>query len=150
MKKLLIYLSFISGILAISGCSHLKDYTVWREPSWAEKAGYYESCYPELNINQKADLLIQDMAKAEQDFNVTERFYRSRVIEIYWSGIKIWPVEHVTFSEHLNKKKKSHSNEEFKFETKNPEEEKQDGIYTNLKLYRYGKIKEIRRMQPNE
>lgn len=99
MKKHLIFLSFIFGILLTNGCATTENFyegykkVVDPPIDWKQQAEFYRDNYPGCTSNEKARMLADSMSSNKQQFNIDKKVYRVEVLHLYIDGRKIWPVD---------------------------------------------------------
>jgi len=79
------------GVLLICGCA-----TGGVPNTWKNKAGFYDSNYPNITKNNKAKMIIDRMKFEGKVPIVEEREIITKVIVVYnESGTQIWPTEEI-------------------------------------------------------
>ncbi len=81
MKKLIIVIAFMSI------CS------IIYATNWHQQASFLYNInhYPNLNNNEKALLLAEDMDKAGESFQVVRTYYQIESISVWQDGVRIFP-----------------------------------------------------------
>lgn len=94
MKKLLIYLGITFLLFTVNGCAAVKEFSrIESVTDWKEYSGYYDSRYPELDRNERAQLLIDLLVTSKETFYVIKRQYQVEEVWVYKNGRPLWPVD---------------------------------------------------------
>ncbi len=95
MKNFLIIIlcSMLCGCAMLKPDNYSDKYHMTRNKiDWEGTMGFYESCYPDLTRNEKAELIIESMKKENEEFEVMYTYYKIKHTCILFRGKTIWPV----------------------------------------------------------
>ena len=62
-----------------------------RKPNWYAQAEFYSTNYPNHTNNEKSTMLVSDMKKSNESFEIVKKYYETELVYIYKGGVRIWP-----------------------------------------------------------